>query len=53
MSLNGVSSLAGADHLSKEPLSKLLKITLPLTAITVVVLMPLDFLWWQLLGWIG
>lgn len=48
-----VGPLVVAMQLSKEPLSKLLKITLPLTAITVVVLMPLDFLWWQILGWIS
>lgn len=48
-----VGPLVVAMQLSKEPLSKLLKITLPLTAITVVLLMPLDFLWWQLLGWVS
>lgn len=48
-----VGPLVVAMQLSKEPLSKLLKITLLLTAITVVLLMPLDFLWWQLLGWVS
>ena len=48
-----VGPLVVAMQLSNEPLSKLLKITLPLTAITVFFLMPLDFLWWQLLGWIN
>ncbi|SUA54650.1 Citrate/succinate antiporter [Oligella ureolytica] len=38
-------------QLSGEPLHKLLKITLPLTLLTVVVLFPLDYLWWGLLGW--
>jgi hypothetical protein len=48
-----VRPLVVAMQLSKEPLSKLLKITLPLTAITVVLLMPLDFLWWQQLSWVS
>ena len=48
-----VGPLVVAMQLSNEPLSKLLKITLPLTAITVFFLMPLDYLWWTLLGWIN
>lgn len=48
-----VGPLVVAMQLSNEPLSKLLKITLPLTAVTVLVLMPLDYLWWALLGWIN
>ena len=48
-----VAPLILAMQLSKESLSSLLKITLPLAAITIVVLMPLDYLWWLLLGWIG
>ncbi|WP_432698333.1 SLC13 family permease [Marinobacterium sp. YM272] len=37
-------------QLAKEPLSHLLKITVPLTLITLLVLMPLDYLWWVLIG---
>ena len=37
-------------QISKEPVAKLLKITVPLTLITGFVLVPLDFLWWKLLG---
>jgi anion transporter len=48
-----VAPLIIAMQLSNEPLSKLVKLTLPLTAVTIVVLMPLDYLWWVLLGWIG
>ena len=47
-----VAPLIIAMQLSKEPLSKLLKITLPLAAMTILVLMPLDYLWWHLLGWL-
>ena len=42
-----------AMQLSQESLAHLLKITLPLALITLLVLMPLDYLWWQLLGWIS
>lgn len=48
-----VAPLIVAMQLSKESLTSLLKITLPLTAITIVILMPLDYLWWELLGWIN
>lgn len=47
-----VAPLIVAMQLSKEPLSKLVKVTLPLTAITILVLFPLDYLWWLLLGWV-
>jgi anion transporter len=46
-----VAPLIVAMQLSEEPLAKLVKVTLPLTAITIVVLFPLDYLWWCLLGW--
>jgi hypothetical protein len=39
-------------QLSGERLDHLLRITVPLTAITLVALAPLDYLWWRLLGWI-
>jgi anion transporter len=37
-------------QLAKEPLMKLMKVTIPLTLITWLVLIPLDYLWWELLG---
>lgn len=48
-----VGPLVVAMQLSNEPLRKLLKITLPLTAVTLIVLFPLNYLWWWLLGWFG
>lgn len=40
-----------AMQLSGERLGHLPRVILPLAAITVLVLLPLDFLWWHLLGW--
>jgi len=40
-------------HLANEPVQILLRITVPLTIITLLVLVPLDFLWWRLLGLFG
>jgi hypothetical protein len=40
-----------AMQLSGEKLGHLLKLTLPLAAITLFALFPLDYLWWTLLGW--
>ena len=37
-------------QLADEPVQKLLRITVPLTAITLLVLIPLDYLWWRMLG---
>lgn len=48
-----VAPLILAMQLSQEPLAKLLKITLPLAIITIVVLIPMDYLWWLWLGWIA
>ncbi|WP_432468819.1 SLC13 family permease [Agarivorans sp. Z349TD_8] len=48
-----VAPLIVAMQLSGERLADLLKITLPLALLTIVVLMPLDYLWWRLLGWIA
>lgn len=47
-----VGPLLVAMQLSNEPLYKLVKITLPLAVITLLVLFPLDYLWWMLLGWL-
>ncbi|MGO2008523.1 SLC13 family permease [Vreelandella alkaliphila] len=48
-----VAPLIMAMQLSREPLSQLLKIIIPLALITILLLMPLDYLWWRLLGWVG
>ena len=49
----GVSMhVLSAMQLSGERLGHLLKITLPLALTTFVVLLPLDYLWWKLLGWL-
>lgn len=48
-----VAPLIIAMHLANERLTDLVKITLPLTGITIVMLMPLDYLWWLFLGWIN
>ena len=47
-----IPPLVVAMQLSGERLGSLLKVTLPLAAITLLVLLPLDYLWWRLLGWI-
>jgi len=47
-----VAPLVLAMQLSRESLASLVKITIPLAILTIVVLMPLDYLWWQLLGWV-
>jgi len=47
-----VGPLIVAMQLSQEKLTSLLKVSLPLAAITLVILMPLDYLWWIILGWI-
>ncbi|TCP38848.1 SLC13 family permease [Rhodovulum marinum] len=38
--------------LAKEPVRALVRTTLALAVLTVVFLLPLDFLWWKALGWI-
>lgn len=45
-----VAPLVVAMQLSGERLGHLLKITIPLALITLVLLLPLDYLWWKLLG---
>jgi len=47
-----VAPLIIAMQLSRESLVSLLKVTLPLAIITILFLMPLDYLWWITLGWI-
>lgn len=47
-----VAPLAVAMQLSGEKLGHLLRVTLPLAALTLIVLVPIDFLWWQFLGWL-
>lgn len=47
-----VGPLVVAMQLSGEKLGHLMKVTLPLTAITLFALTPVDYLWWKFLGWI-
>lgn len=47
-----VVPLLVAMQLSQERVTELIKIILPLALITIVVLIPLDYFWWSLLGWI-
>lgn len=46
-----VSPLVVAMQLSGERLEHLAKVTVPLALITLVALVPIDFLWWKALGW--
>ncbi len=39
-----------AMQLGKIPLRDFLRVLLPIAALTIVVLLPLDYLWWSLLG---
>lgn len=41
-----------AMQLAKVPLKHAAKLCLLLTGLTLVILLPLDYLWWTLLGWI-
>lgn len=41
-----------AMQLSGEKLGHLLRVTIPLAVLTFILLMPLDWLWWRLLGWL-
>ncbi|PKR90510.1 sodium:sulfate symporter [Pleomorphomonas diazotrophica] len=47
-----VGPLVVAMQLSGEKLDHLVRVTVPLALITLVVLVPIDFLWWKLLGWL-
>jgi di/tricarboxylate transporter len=44
--------LVVAFELGGEPIGKAIRFCLALAAVTVVVLLPLDLLWWHLLGWL-
>lgn len=35
------------------PLATTLRLSLPLVAFSIAVLLPLDYLWWRLIGYIG
>lgn len=39
-------------QLSGEKMTRILKPILLIAALTLTILLPLDYLWWQLLGWI-
>ena len=45
-----VAPLVVAMQLSGEKPARLLRVILPLALLTVLILLPLDFLWWRLLG---
>lgn len=47
-----VAPLIIAMQMSGERLTHLTRLLLPLTAITLLLLLPLDYLWWRLLGWV-
>jgi di/tricarboxylate transporter len=47
-----VGPLVVAMQLSGEKLDHLVKVTVPLALITLVALVPIDFLWWKALGWL-
>lgn len=40
-------------QLGGERLGPAIRVSLAVSAVTILVLFPLDFLWWRLLGWIG
>jgi di/tricarboxylate transporter len=46
-----VGPLIVAMQLAGERIDHLVRILLPLTVITLLALVPLDFLWWKLIGW--
>lgn len=47
-----VAPLIIAMQMSGERLTHLTRLLLPLTALTLLLLLPLDYLWWRLLGWV-
>jgi len=47
-----VGPLVVGMQLSGERLDHLVKVTVPLALITLVALVPVDFLWWKALGWL-
>jgi hypothetical protein len=40
-------------HAAGMPLRTLLRLCLPLAAISLLVLLPLDYLWWRVIGYFG
>ena len=44
--------LVVAMQLAKEPIRHAIRFCLISGALTILILLPLDYLWWQLLGWI-
>lgn len=47
-----VGPLVVAMQLSGEKLAPIMRVLVPLTIITLLVLLPLDYLWWRLIGFI-
>lgn len=47
-----VGPLIVAMQLSGERIGSLVKVTVPLALLTFLVIVPLDYLWWRLLGWV-
>lgn len=47
-----VGPLVLAMQLSGESLRQILRVTIPLGVLTFVILMPMDWVWWRILGWL-
>ncbi len=47
-----VGPLIVAMQLANESFTKLIRVTLPLALLTFLLLVPLDYFWWRLLGWL-
>ncbi|KAA0969820.1 SLC13 family permease [Aureimonas fodinaquatilis] len=47
-----VAPLIVAMQLAGERLGNLVRVIMPLAAVTILVLLPLDYFWWKFLGWI-
>lgn len=47
-----VAPLIVTMQLTGEKIANVMRLTVPLAFVTLMVLVPLDFLWWKLLGWI-
>lgn len=46
-----VAPLVVAMQMSGEKLNHIVRVTVPLAVITILALLPLDYLWWRLTGW--